>query len=433
MNRVLFVLTGGLLIASTATAQQFDQRIDAEVARVLPAIVEMRHRIHENPELGNREFETARLVAEHLRALGFEVDTGIAHTGVVGLLRGGRPGPVVALRADMDALPVTEETDFPWRSTKRTTYLEQEVGVMHACGHDIHVAVQLGVASVLAAMREDIPGTVKFIFQPAEEGPPPGEEGGADLMVREGVLDDPRPAAIFGLHSFAQMHVGTLGYRSGPMLAAVDHFRIDIRGRQSHGARPELSVDPVVMAAQAIMALQTIRSRNLSPLEPSVITVGMVRGGTRFNIIPADVHLEGTVRTYNEDVRDAVERRMGEILQGITAAAGGTFELDYERGTPATINHAGLTSWALPVLHRAVGNDKVVEVEPAMGGEDFAYFANEVPAFFFRLGQVAPGTTSGDHHTPTFRADDGAIPVGMRAMSRLALDFLSSGSAILQD
>jgi amidohydrolase len=432
-NRVLVVLMCGLSITSTAAAQQFDSRIDAEVQRVLPSIVEARHRIHQNPELGNREFETAKLVADHLRSLGFEVDTGIAHTGVVGILRGGRPGPVVALRADMDALPVTEDTDLPWKSTKRTTYLEQEVGVMHACGHDIHVAVQLGVASVLAAMRDQIPGTVKFIFQPAEEGPPPGEEGGADLMVAEGVLENPRPAAIFGLHSFAQMDVGTLGYRSGPMLAAVDHFRIDIHGRQSHGARPELSIDPVVMAAQAIMALQTIRSRNLSPLEPSVITVGIVRGGTRFNIIPADVHLEGTVRTYNPDVRDAVEKRMGESLQGLTAAAGGTFELDYERGTPATINHAALTSWAVPVLQRVVGESKVVEVDPAMGGEDFAYFANEVPAFFFRLGQVAQGTTSGDHHTPTFRADDGASPVGMRSMSRLVLDFLSSGSAVLQN
>ena len=416
-------------MATAVSGQQFDRRIDAEVERVLPQILEARHRIHQNPELGNREFETARLVAAHLRALGFEVDTAVAHTGVVGLLRGGRPGPVVAIRADMDALPVTEDTDLPWKSTKRTTYLDQEVGVMHACGHDIHVAVQLGVASVLASMRADLPGTVKFIFQPAEEGPPPGEEGGAELMVREGVLEDPRPAAIFGLHSFAQMDVGTVGYRSGPMLAAVDHFRIEIRGRQAHGARPELSVDPIVMASQAVLALQTIRSRNLSPLEPSVITVGIVRGGTRFNIIPADVHLEGTVRTYNEDVRDAIERRMGEILQGITGASGGTFELDYDRGTPATLNDRQLTAWAVPVLHRAVGEANVVEVDPAMGGEDFAYFANEVPGFFFRLGQVPPGTTSGDHHTPTFRADDSAVPVGIRAMSRLVLDFLSSGGS----
>jgi len=432
MKRSVPILLALASLAPAAGAQQFDGRIDAEVERILPAIVEARHRIHQNPELGNREFETAALVADHLRELGYEVETGVAHTGVVGILRGGRPGPVVAVRADMDALPVTEEVEWPWKSTVRTTYLEQEVGVMHACGHDVHVAVQLGVASVLASLRDEIPGTVKLIFQPAEEGPPPGEEGGADLMVREGVLEGPRPAAIFGLHAFAQMGVGELGYRSGPMLAAVDHFRIDILGRQAHGARPELSIDPVVMAAQAITALQTIRSRNLSPLEPSVITVGIVRGGTRFNIIPGEVHLEGTVRTYDEEVRDQVERRMGEILAGITSAGGGSFELEYDRGTPATVNNAPLTGWALPVLGRVVGQDKVIEVEPAMGGEDFAYFANEVPAFFFRLGQVAPGTTSGDHHTPTFRADDGAIGVGIRAMTRLVLDFLSSGGSAVE-
>ena len=432
MLRSAVIVLGLVSLASTADGQQFDSRIDEEVERILPAMVDARHQIHQNPELGNREFETAGMVADHLRSLGYEVQTDVAHTGVVGILRGGRPGPVVAVRADMDALPVTEEVDWPWKSTVRSTYLGQEVGVMHACGHDVHVAVQLGVASVLASLRDELPGTVKLIFQPAEEGPPPGEEGGADLMVREGVLEEPRPAAIFGLHAFAQMEVGTLGYRTGPMLAAVDHFLIDIKGRQAHGARPELSIDPVVMASQAVMALQTIRSRNLSPLEPSVITVGIVSGGTRFNIIPAEVHLEGTVRSYNEDVRDEIERRMGEILEGITSAAGGTFELDYRRFTPATVNNAALADWAVPVLGRVVGDEKVVEVVPAMGGEDFAYFANEVPGFFFRLGQVAPGTTSGDHHTPTFRADDSAIGVGIRAMSRLVLDFLSSGGAAVQ-
>ncbi|MEE8116014.1 MAG: amidohydrolase, partial [Gemmatimonadales bacterium] len=295
MSRILLTLCAVLPMAHPLQAQQFDRRIAEAVERILPQIVEIRHRIHQNPELGNREFETARLIAQHLRELGFEVDTGIAHTGVVGVLRGGRPGPVVAVRADMDALPVTEATDLPFLSVKRTIYLGQDVGVMHACGHDVHVAVQLGVASVLASMRDDIRGTVKLIFQPAEEGPPEGEEGGAELMVREGVLADPRPEVIFGLHTFARMDVGTLGYTPGPALAAVDHFRIDIKGRQAHGASPHLSVDPVVMASQAVMALQTIRSRNLSPLEPSVVTVGIIRGGTRFNIIPAEVHLEGTV------------------------------------------------------------------------------------------------------------------------------------------
>lgn len=422
MRRLIVFVCGTMLLPAAAAAQTSD--IDRAVERHLAGIVELRHRIHQNPELGNREFETARLVAEHLQRLGIEVQTGIAHTGVVGILRGGRPGPVVAVRADMDALPVTEDTPFPFKSTVRTTYLGQDVGVSHACGHDIHTAVQLGVASVLASMREQIPGTIKFIFQPAEEGPPPGEEGGADLMVREGVLENPRPVAIFGLHALAEMEVGTVGYTEGPALAAVDHFRIEIEGKQAHGASPHLSVDPIVMASQAIMAFQTIRSRNLNPLEPSVITVGIVRGGTRFNIIPAQVHLEGTVRTYNPEVRDAVEQRMGEILEGITAAAGGSFVLDYERGTPATINDVDLTRRMAPTLQRVVGDEKVEILDPTMGGEDFAYYANEIPGFFFRLGMVAPGTTSGGHHTPTFQADDSSIPVGMRAMANVVIDFL---------
>jgi amidohydrolase len=404
-----------------------DATVDAAVDRFAEQIIELRHRIHQNPELGNREFQTAALVAEHLRSLGFdEVTEGVAHTGVVGILRGGLPGDTVAVRADMDALPVTEDTPFSFASTVRTEYLGQEVGVMHACGHDIHTAVQLGVASVLASMREEIPGVVKFIFQPAEEGPPPGEEGGADLMLREGVLDAPRPSAIFGLHALADMDVGTLGYSSGPALAAVDHFTIRIIGRQAHGAYPELGIDPVVMASQAVMALQTIRSRNLPALEPSVVTVGIMRGGTRFNIIPDEMWLEGTVRTYAPEVRDAVERRMDEIVGGITAAGGGSYELVYDRGTPATINDPALAERMAPTLARVVGVDRVRVLDPVMGGEDFAYFANEVPGFFFRLGMVAPGVESGGHHTPTFQADDSSVPVGMRAMSNLLLDYLRS-------
>ncbi|MEE2877132.1 MAG: amidohydrolase, partial [Candidatus Neomarinimicrobiota bacterium] len=302
------------------------------------AILELRHQIHQYPELGNREFKTAELVANHLRSLGIEVQTGIAHTGVLGLLRGGKPGPVVAVRADMDALPVTEDTDFMFKSTVRTTYLGNDVGVMHACGHDIHTSVQLGVASVLSSMKDDIPGIVKFIFQPAEEGPPPGEEGGADLMVRENAMEDPQPVAVFGLHALASMEAGTIGYTSGPAFAAVDHFTAKVKGRQAHGAHPDESVDPVVMAAEIVTAFQTIRSRSLSPLEPSVITVGIIQGGQRFNIIPSEVHLEGTVRTYSKEARDKVENRMNEILRGITSAYGGYYELDYDRGTPATIN-----------------------------------------------------------------------------------------------
>ena len=408
-------------------AQDLAEQVDAAVAQVQDSIIRLRETIHQYPELGNREFKTAELVANHLRALGFEdVRTGVAHTGVVAVLRGGRPGPVVAVRADMDALPVTEDTPYPFKSTVRTTYLGQEVGVMHACGHDIHVAVQLGVASVLASMRDELPGTVKFIFQPAEEGPPPGEDGGARMMVAEGVLADPAPSAIFGLHSFAELEVGKLGFSVGPALAAVDHFKIVVRGKQAHGAAPHLSVDPVVMASQAVSAFQTIRSRNLSPLEPSVVTVGLIRGGTRYNIIPDVVEMEGTVRTYNPDVRDAVERRMGEILAGVTAAGGGSYELEYDRGTPATINDPTLAAQMLPTLRRVVGEDNVLDLDPTMGGEDFAYFANEVPGFFFRLGQVVPGGRSGGHHTPDFQADNSAVPVGIRAMTNLLLDYLKA-------
>jgi amidohydrolase len=416
--------------AGGGLASRIDQRIDQEVERLAPRIVELRHQLHQNPELSNREEKTAELVAAHLRSLGLEPRTGVGKTGVTALLQGGKPGPLIAVRADMDALPVTEETDLPFKSTKRDTFLGQEVGVAHACGHDIHTSVQLGVASVLAAMRQDLPGSILFIFQPAEEGPPPGERGGAELMLAEGVFGGGggggKPKAIFALHSFPDLEVGQIGYNPGPTMAAVDQFTAKIRGKQAHGAYPHLAVDPIVIAAQAVLALQTIRSRSLPALEPSVITVGILRGGERFNIIPGEVHLEGTVRTYKEEVRKEVERRMREILDGVTRAGGGSFELEYKKNAPATVNDPALTEKVRPLLERAVGAGNVKVVEPSMAGEDFAYFANEVPGFYFRLGVVKPGTVSGGLHTPTFRADDSAVAVGMRAMTRLLADYLSS-------
>ena len=400
--------------------------IDKAISKNLNTIIDLRHQIHQYPELGNREFKTAKLVAEHLRSLGIEVETDIAYTGVVGVLKGNKPGPVVAVRADMDALPVTEETDLPFKSTVKTTYLDKEVGVMHACGHDIHTSVQLGVASVLASMKRSLPGTVKFIFQPAEEGPPPGEEGGAELMLKEGVFDNPKPSAVFGLHTHAALEVGELGLTIGPAMAAVDQFIITIKGKQSHGAYPHKSVDPIIMATEVVTAFQTIRSRSLSPLEPSVVTVGIIRGGERFTIIPEEVHLEGTVRTYDPEVQDMVEKRMNEILKGITLAYGGSFELNYDRGTPATINDPELCKQMIPTLERVVGKDNLKMMDPVMGGEDFAIFANEVPGIYYRLGVVKPGTTSGWIHTPTFRADDSCLEVGIRAMSNLVVDYLTS-------
>ncbi len=428
MVRAVVVSGVGLLVLLLPAGAQYEE-LDAAIQRVTPEVIEIRHHLHQNPELSNREVETSKLIAERLRRLGFdEVETGIAHTGVVGVLRGGRPGPVVAVRADMDALPVTEETPYPFRSTQRATYLGQAVGVSHACGHDIHMAVQLGLASVLASMRNRLPGTVKFIFQPAEEGAPPGEEGGASLMLQEGVLENPSPSAIFGLHSLWNLEVGKIGYTPGPALAAADHFIITIQGKQAHGASPHLSIDPVVMAAQVVNALQTIRSRNLDPLEPSVITVGLIRGGTRFNIIPGEVHLEGTVRTYNQEIQDQIERRMREILDGITAAAGGSYQLTYDRVTPATVNDLGLTERMVPALAKAIGAENVEVLRPATVAEDFSYFANEIPGLYYRLGTLKPGTTSGNHHTPDFQADDSAIPVGIKAMAYLVWDYLQGGA-----
>ena len=407
--------------------QPHDARVATAVEQVTPPIVALRHQIHQNPELGNREFKTAALVADHLRRLGLEVRTGIAHTGVVGILKGGRPGPVVAVRADMDALPVTEDTPYPFKSTARATYLGQEVGVSHACGHDIHVAVQLGVASVLAGMRDRIPGTVLFIFQPAEEGAPPGEEGGAKLMLKEGAFDDPRPSAIFGLHAYAGLDVGKVAYAPGAAMAASDSWTAVIRGKQAHGAYPHLGVDPVVMASQAVMALQTIRSRTMDPLEPGVVTVATIHGGERHNIIPMEVRIGGTVRTFRAGVQDTVEQRMREILDGITRAGGGSYTLEYERGYPVTVNDLDLIARMRPTLERVVGASNVLVERPTPGAEDFSYFANEVPGFFYWLGTVKPGTTSGGHHTPTFMADDSAIPIGIRLMSNVVLDYLSSG------
>ena len=426
MTRLPLTVAAVWLAAAPAFANQWLARIDEESRRIEQEIVGIRHHIHQHPELSNREEKTAALVADFLRKLGLEIKAGVAKHGVVALLKGGKPGPVVAVRADMDALPVTEQTDLPFASKVRATYIGQDVGVMHACGHDIHTAVQLGVAKILTALKADLPGTVKFIFQPAEEGPPPGEAGGASLMVKDGALENPRPRAIFGLHAFSEMSVGELGYSEGPALSAADTWEVKITGRQSHGARPELSIDPIVTAAQFVQALQTIRSRSFSGHEPGVVTIGTIHGGQRHNIIPADVTLTGTIRTFRPEMSALAEARLRTILKGVTEAAGATGQVvRYERGAPATINNLELTRRSVPSLERAVGKDNVKRIPPAMGSEDFAFFANVVPGFFYRLGQIKPGTTSGDHHTPTFRADDSAIPVGMKAMSLLIVEYLS--------
>ena len=420
------------ILQPNAIAQrgEFDSRILQSIEKYETAILGARHQIHANPELSNREYETAALVAAHLKKHGIEIKTGVAHTGVIGILRGGRPGPTVAVRADMDALPVTEATDLPFKSTKKTVYNGQEVGVMHACGHDIHTSVLMGVAAVLSDLKDHLPGTVMFIFQPAEEGAPPGEEGGARLMLKEGIFSEIKPSAILALHSNPGAIVGKVGYGVGAMAAAADSFQISITGSQTHGAFPHLGVDPIVMASQAVLALQTIPSRTVDPLKPIVVTVGMIHGGERSNIIPEKVILEGTVRTYDPVVQNTAERRMHEILKGITSAGGGTYQLDYRRGVPATINDPELVRLMLPTLEKVLSPTNVNENPPMMAAEDFSFYALEVPGFMFNLGVLREGTQSGPLHSPTMRADDSAVAVGMRAMSNLVVDFLKLQSSV---
>jgi amidohydrolase len=421
MKRLLCVLC---VFVVPSFSQDWLARINAEAAKVEPQIVEIRHDIHQHPELSNREERTSALVAAYLRKLGLDVKTGVAHYGVVAILKGGKPGPVIAVRADMDALPVTEQTSLPYKSTVRATYLGQEVGVMHACGHDMHTSMLLGAASILTSMRADLPGTIKFIFQPAEEGVPPGETGGAQQMVAEGALENPKATAVFGLHVDAAEPVGQIGYSIGPAMSASDTFEVKIIGKSAHGSRPDLSIDPIVTAAQFIEALQTIRSRSLAGDEPAVVTVGMIKGGERHNIVAPDVTLRGTIRTFSPATHRKVEERFRAILKGITEAAGAKGEVVEYHGIPATINNPALVRESLPALARVVGKEHLVEIPANMASEDFSYFANAVPGFFYRLGQVKPGTTSGDHHTPTFLADDSAIPYGLQAMSYVLVDYL---------
>lgn len=398
-------------------------------------VLAWRRHIHQFPELGNREFETARKVAGHLRALGIETRTGIAHTGVVGILRGGLPGPRIALRADMDALPVTERVDLPFASKVTTEYRGQTVGVMHACGHDTHVAILMGVAEALASVRESLPGEVMFIFQPAEEGPPEGEEGGAALMLKEGLIDAYRPEAVFGLHVLAGMPVGRIGYRAGPTMAAADSFRIRVIGRQTHGSLPWAGVDPIVAAADIISTVQTIVSRrtDISRL-PVVLSFGAVRGGVRENIIPDEVELIGTIRTFDSEVREQVHVKLREVAASVADAHGARIEAEIpsEAGYPVTVNHEGLTQRMAPSLARVVGPDNLIAMPLIMGAEDFSYYANEVPGLFFFVG-VTPRDqdhrTAPSNHSPEFFVDEEALSIGTRALLAVALDYLHGAPA----
>jgi amidohydrolase len=429
-------LTLALVAAAIATARpvQADASLDAAIAAIEPKVVAWRRDIHQHPELGNREFRTSALVAEHLKGLGFDVETGVAHTGVVGTLVGGKPGPVIALRADMDALPVTERVDLPYASKVRSTYNGQEVGVMHACGHDAHVAILMGVAEVLAARRDSIPGTIKFFFQPAEEGPPAGEEGGAELMVREGVMQNPKVEAVFGLHVNSVLPVGHVAYRPGGTMASAESFRIVIKGKQAHGAYPWSSVDPIVTATQVVMGLQTIVSRNVELTEgAAVVSVGRISGGVRSNIIPEQVELEGTLRALNDPTRTLLRERVRAVATQIAGAMGATAEVTVPDGVayPVTFNDPDLTARMLPSLQRAAGAEKVLLRPAVTGAEDFSFFAQEAPGLFVFLGGRDPATPEAQapgHHTPEFQIDDRGLDLGVRVMAQLALDYLGGAN-----
>ena len=403
--------------------------VDGLAAAVEQKVIAWRRDIHQNPELGNREVRTAKLVADHLQALGLEVTTGVAHTGVVALLRGGRPGPVIALRADMDALPVTEEVDLSFASKVRSQWAGKETGVMHACGHDGHVAILMGVAEVLTQMKERLPGTVKFIFQPAEEGPPPGEEGGAALMVKQGVMDNPKPEAVFGLHIAALHEVGQLAYRPGATLAAADILHITVKGRQTHGSAPWGGVDPIVVAAQIVLGLQTIVSRQVNiAKEPAVVSIGGIDGGNRFNIIPDKVEMVGTIRTFDEALRDDIHRRIKLTAENIAEASGATADVAIEKPYAVTVNDPDLTARMLPTLKRVAGETNLVLRERQMGAEDFSFLAQKAPGLFFFVGGSPKGTDMAKvayNHSPLFYVDESGLLLGVRAMSHLAVDYLS--------
>ncbi|MEH6406062.1 MAG: amidohydrolase [Leeuwenhoekiella sp.] len=391
-------------------------------------VIEWRHEIHEHPELSNREFETAKKIAAHLKSLGIEVQTGVAKTGVVGILKGSKPGKTVALRADIDALPVTERNDLSFKSNVTAEFMGQKTGVMHACGHDTHVAILMGVAEILAEHKDKINGTVKFIFQPAEEGPPPGEEGGAKLMIKEGVLKNPDVDAIFGLHINSATPVGTIRYKPGGTMAAVERFVINVKGKQTHGSAPWSGVDPIYISAKIIDGFQSIISRE-SPLveEAAVITVGKITSGMRFNIIPETAEMIGTVRTLDPDMREMIIRRMTEMTEGLAKTYGGSATIEFQSNTSITYNDLALTEQMLPTLQEVAGADHVELVKATTGGEDFSYFQEEVPGFYFFLGGMAPGTTeSYPHHTPDFMIDDDGLLLGVKTMTQLTIDYLNA-------
>ncbi|MBT1709817.1 amidohydrolase [Fulvivirgaceae bacterium PWU5] len=420
-----------LALASGAIAQvnpKLQAKLEQQARQLEPSVITWRRHLHQYPELSNREIKTAAYVAEHLRKLGLEVQTGIAHTGVVALLRTGKPGPVIALRADMDALPVTERNSLPFASKEKAIFNDQETGVMHACGHDSHVAILMAVAEILSKNKNDLKGTIKFVFQPAEEGPPKGEEGGADLMVREGVLDNPKVEVIFGLHIQGIRKLGQIAYKPAGMMAASDWFTIKVKGKQSHGAAPWLGIDPIVVSAQIINGIQTIVSRQTQlTKEPAVISVGMINAGVRQNIIPETAEMSGTIRTFDPAMQQDIHERLKRTATLIAESAGATAEVTIDRKTPVTFNDPALTEKMVASLVKAAGEENVARIPADTGAEDFAYYQQKIPGFFFFVGACPPDTDPAkapSHHTPDFMMDERGMLTGLRAMLNVTVDYM---------
>jgi amidohydrolase len=429
----LSLMLGFVMISESVQAQSegsfnWQEYIDSQTEELYEHVVEWRRHFHQYPELSNREFETAKVIEAHLRDLGLEVETGIAHTGVVALLHGGKPGPVVGLRADMDALPVRERVDIPFASEVEAEYLGEIVPVMHACGHDTHMAILMGVAQMLTEVKEEIPGTIKFIFQPAEEGTPPGEDGGAEMMVEEGVLKNPDVDVIFGLHISSQTPIGHINYRPGGIMAASNRFSIDVKGVQTHGARPWGGVDPIVASAQIINNLQSIVSRQTElTKEAAVITVGIMRAGVRNNIIPEEAYMEGTIRTLDTDMQEKLFEQMHRTVMYTAKSFGAEAELTIYDGYPVTYNDPDLTAMMAPTLERVAGQGKAHVVNAITGAEDFSFFQQNIPGLYFFIGGMPADMDPADaapHHTPDFYIEEEGMKTGLRAMANLTIDYM---------
>lgn len=430
--RKFFCVALSCLLASSCFAQmssKLQAKVDQQAREIESRVIEWRRHFHQYPELSNNEFKTAAIVADHLKKLGIEIQTGVAKTGVVGLLKTGKPGPVIALRADMDALPVTERNSLPFASKERTVFNGQETGVMHACGHDTHVAILMAVAEILSKNKNDLKGTVKFIFQPAEEGPPEGEDGGAGLMIKEGALDNPKVDVIFGLHIQSITTLGTILYKPAGMMAASDWFTIKVKGKQSHGAAPWMGIDPVVVSAQIINGLQTIVSRQTElTKEAAVISVGRIQAGVRENIIPEEAFMAGTIRTLDNDMRQKIHDKLKLTATKIAESAGATAEVSIVNKTPITYNNIALTEKMVPSLQKAAGASKVTEINAVTGSEDFGFFQQNVPGLFFFVGAMPPDQDPSKvpaHHTPDFMIDERGMLVGLKAMLNVTLDFMN--------